>query len=105
MGYASQINAKDVGGDNEFYLPHHGVYKNTIRESKLRVVFDSATVFNGKCLNDALISGPNLLNDLPTVLIKFREGAIAVTSDIKAMFSRRRMTRQDARYHRFLWLR
>ena len=103
MGYASQVKDDDVGGDNEFYLPHHGVYKNTISKRKLRVVFDSAAAFNGKCLNDALITGPKLLNDLPTVLVKFREGAIAVTSDREAMFSRIRMTKQDARYHRFLW--
>ena len=101
MGYVWQIKDDDVGGDNVFYLPHHRVYKNTITKRKLRVVFDSAVVFNGKCLN-ALITGPSLLNDLPTVLIKFQEGAIAVPSDIEAMFSRIRMTKQDAQYYRFL---
>ena len=103
MGYASKVKDEDVGGHNEFYLPHHGVFKNSLTKKKLRVVFDSAAPLKGKCLNDTLITGPNLMNDLPTVLIRFREGAIAVTADIEAMFSRIRMKKEDARYHRFLW--
>ena len=43
------------------------------------------------------------MNNLPTVLIRFREGVIAVTADIEAMFSRIQMKRENARYHRFLW--
>ena len=42
------------------------------------------------------------MNDLPTVLIKFREGAIVVTSDIEAMFSRIRIKREDATFERLL---
>ena len=42
-------------------------------------------------------------NDLPSVLLKFRQKAVGIGADIKAMFSRIRLTRKDARYHRFLW--
>ncbi len=57
----------------------------------------------GKCLNDALLPGPVLQNELPQVLAKFREGDVAFGGDIEAMFSRVRLQEQDARYHRFLW--
>ena len=84
-----------------FYLPHHGVYKNTPGPKKLRVVFNAP--FRGKGLNDALYVGPAWLNLLRQVLMKFRERRVAFTADIEAMFSRIRLTPTDARYHQFLW--
>ena len=65
-GYASRVQ-EDNGP--AFYLPHHGVYKNTLGPKKLRVVFNAAAPFRGKCLNDALYKGPAWLNQLPQVLI------------------------------------
>ena len=67
------------------------------------MVFDTAAVFKGKCFNDACITGPVLINDLPNVLIKFREGALEFSADIKAMLSRVRMNAEDSRLHGFLW--
>ena len=99
-GYASRVQ-EDNGP--AFYLPHHGVYKNTLGPNKLRVVFNAAAPFRGKCLNDALYKGPAWLNQLPQMLIKFRERRVAFTADIEAMFSRIRLKPEDARYHRFLW--
>ena len=59
------------------------------------MVFDSAAVLSGKYLN-TLITGPSLINDLLTTLIKLRESAIVVTSDIEAMSNRIQMTEEDA---------
>ena len=103
-GYAVKINEDDeVNGSDQWYLPHHGVYKKSATEKKLRVVFDAAAKYNGKSLNDALLPGPTLQNELPHVLTKFREGDIGFGADIEAMFSRIRLREEDARYHRFLW--
>ena len=66
-------------------------------------MFDAAAKYNGKSLNDALLPGPTLQNELPHVLTKFREGDIGFGADIEAMFSRIRLREEDARYHRFLW--
>ena len=44
------------------------------KEGKVRTVFDAAPKFNGRCLNDCIISGPALQNSLPTVITRFREG-------------------------------
>ena len=84
-----------------YYLPHFGVPKAD--GSGVRIVFDAAAEHKGKCLNDAVISGPPLQNALPEVLIRFREGEIAWSADIQAMFSRIRLPAWDRRYHRFLW--
>ena len=103
-GYAHKVSQEDnLDGPNQWYLPHHGVYKKSSAEKKIRVVFHASAKHRGKCLNDALLPGPVLQNELPQVLTKFREGDVAFGADIEAMFSRIRLQKQDARYHRFLW--
>ena len=54
-------------------------------------------------MNDAILSGPALQSSLPSVLIQFREGAVAWASDVEAMFSRFRLNPSDANYFCFLW--
>ncbi|XP_057379669.1 uncharacterized protein LOC130701908 [Daphnia carinata] len=102
-GYVSEVEEEGDPITAQYFLAHHGVYKKSASERKLRIVFDSAAQFQGKCLNDAMLTGPTLQNMLPSVLIKFREAEVAFTADIEAMFSRIRLRPQDARYHRFLW--
>ncbi|XP_059098436.1 uncharacterized protein LOC131892630 [Tigriopus californicus] len=101
-GYAVKIsNPRELDHPCQAFLPHHGVWKKNKKD--VRVVMDSAAQFKGKSLNDCLMSGPPLQNDLMDVLLRFREGSTAVTGDIEAMFSRIYMHEDDGRYHRFLW--
>ena len=104
-GYASLVNDEDLHSNDQYYLPHHGVYKKVYgkKKKKLRVVFDAAARWKKKCLNDGMRRGRKLQNDLPKVLIRFRQGEIAFAADITAMYSRIRLRPNDARYHRFLW--
>ena len=62
-GYAHKVNPdEDLNGPEQWYLPHHGVYKKTTADKKIRVVFDASAKYNDKCLNDALLPGPALQN-------------------------------------------
>ncbi|XP_057366955.1 uncharacterized protein LOC130687814 [Daphnia carinata] len=96
QGYASRV---EDPADAKYFLAHHGVYKGT----KLRVVFDAAASFTGKALNDAIIGGPALQPALAAVITRFRQEECAWASDIKAMFSRLRLSAEDARFFCFLW--
>ena len=69
---------------NVWYLPHHGVYHP--QKGKLRIVFDCSAKFNGACLNDLLLQGPNLANNLCGILKRFRFDRIAFVADLEAMF-------------------
>ncbi|XP_059081369.1 uncharacterized protein LOC131879149 isoform X1 [Tigriopus californicus] len=100
-GYARLVPSSELSMEEQGFLPHHGVWKKN--GSDVRVVFDSASKYRGKCLNDCLLTGPNLQNELFDVLVRFREHEIALTADIEAMFSRIRVKKEDAAYHRFLW--
>lgn len=56
----------------------------TRKSTKLRVVFDaSAQAINGLSLNQTMLSGPKLQQDIVAILLRFRLGMIAVTRDIK----------------------
>ena len=85
-----------------WYLPHHPVF-NVNKPGKMRVVFDAASKSSGTSLNDSLVTGPDLLNSLVGVLMRFRLEKIAIVADIEAMFHQVLVPKSDADSLRFLW--
>ena len=103
QGHASKVIEGEPEADGRtWYLPHHAV-QNPNKPGKVRVVFDAAAKCDGTSLNDNLISGPNNLNSLPGVLMRFRQGRVPVASDVKQMFHQITIRPQDRRSQRFLW--
>lgn len=84
-----------------WFLPHHGVKHK--RKNKLRVVYDCSCKFRGISLNDVLLQGPDLTNNLVGVLLRFREAKIAVSADIAKMFYMIKVPKSDSNFLRFLW--
>ena len=101
-GYAEHVpeNAPEPT-HGVWYIPHHGV--SNPNKAKLRVVFDCAAQYRGKSLNDYLYQGPDFMNSLVGILIRFREKPFAIAADIKAMFSQVRAKPADHELQRFLW--
>ncbi|UYV65055.1 hypothetical protein LAZ67_3002993 [Cordylochernes scorpioides] len=86
------------------YLPHRPVFKAESRTTPLRPVFDaSCRSYNGLSLNDYLEKGPNLLEKIPEILIRFREKVIGVLADIRKAFQMITVQLQDQDFLRFLW--
>ncbi|XP_071812124.1 uncharacterized protein [Apostichopus japonicus] len=100
QGYAEPVVNKGIPG-NVWYLPHHPV--ENPHKNKVRVVYDCAARFAGTSLNDQLLKGPDLMNDLLGVLLRFRQGRVAIVSDIEAMFHQVKMIEPDRDVLRFLW--
>jgi hypothetical protein len=103
-GYVRKLSPEEaaVTTTRTFYLPHFGVTSPN-KPGKFRLVFDAAAKAMGYSLNDFIVSGPDLLQPLPEVLHKFREGRIAFTGDIADMFHRVAVREEDQYSQRFLW--
>ena len=84
-----------------WYIPHHGVYHRVKR--KIRVVFDCSAKFNGKSLNDCLLTGPDLINSLLGILLRFRKEQVAFQCDITKMFLQFKVQPHQRDLLRFLW--
>ena len=102
-GHACVVGPIDLNSESpQWFLPHHAVFKRSNPE-KCRVVFDCAAKFKGTSLNDAIHQGPNLLNNLSGVLIRFRAEHVAVVADIRSVFRRCCVAGRDRGFLRFLW--
>ena len=97
-GYARLLSREEAANVN-FLIPHHPVWK----DGKIRIVFDCSAKYRGFSINDALMKGPNLNNDLMATMLRFRQYRYAVTCDIKKMFLQFRVTKEDETYLGFLW--
>ncbi|XP_055527103.1 uncharacterized protein LOC129719731 [Wyeomyia smithii] len=93
---------KQVNPERVWYLPL-GVVTNPRKPNKIRMVWDAAAKANGVSFNDMLLKGPDLLVSLVEVLLRFREGKIAVCSDIREMFLRILIREEDKWSQCFLW--
>ncbi|XP_049300118.1 uncharacterized protein LOC125772715 [Anopheles funestus] len=69
------------------YIPHHAVIKESSSSTKVRVVFDaSCKTTSGYALNDTLLIGPTVQDDLLTIILRFRKHAVALVADVEKMY-------------------
>ncbi|XP_036347099.1 uncharacterized protein LOC118756443 [Rhagoletis pomonella] len=87
-----------------YYMPHHAVVKNTSSTTKLRVVFyASCKTTSGFSLNDALMIGPQLQEDLFSIMVRFRTHRYAIMADVEKMYRQVYVAEQDVDYQRIVW--
>jgi len=86
------------------YLPHRAVIKLESLTTPIRPVFD-ASCKSGRnpSLNDCLEKGPNLLELIPSILLRFREKKIGIIGDIRKAFQTINVKESDRDFLRFLW--
>ena len=82
------------------YIPHLPVMRNS-ETTPLRIVYDCSA--GHPSLNDCLLTGPSLTNELGNILLKFRLNRYACSSDIEKAFLNIHLNKNDRDYTRFLW--
>ena len=86
-----------------YYLPPHCVFKDSTT-TKLRVVFDASSKSpNGYSLNNYLLLGPRLQEDVFDILIYFRRHKFALSADVAKMYRQVALDESDRDFHRILW--
>ncbi|XP_044582954.1 uncharacterized protein LOC123263974 [Cotesia glomerata] len=80
------VHVPDDSGPG-YYMPHHPIIKTSSTTTKVRVVFDaSAKTDKGISLNEVLLTGPTIQDNLFTIILRFRTFVYAMTSDIAQMY-------------------
>ena len=101
MEYVANDHARKVTPEEQarqcpkrWLLPHHAVMSPT--KTKVRVVFDAAARYCNMSLNEALMKGPHLLQNLVGVLLRFREERIALVADVEQCSIRSKSVRRTS---------
>ena len=94
--------ASSDGDGKVWYLPHFGVY-HPKKPNQIRVVFNSSCEFRGASLNKELLAGPDMMNSLLGVLMRFRQESVGVMCDVEQMFHSFHVDTDHRDYLRFLW--
>ena len=105
-GFIEKVpTSPDTQSTNIHYLPHHPVHKDSVT-TPIRIVYDcSCRKDKGSAsLNDCLLVGPPFLNDLCSIILRFRTHAYAFATDIEKAFLHVKLYEADRDSTRFLWL-
>ena len=99
--YIEQVPISEVESDNVNTMPIHIVTHP--KKGKHRVVVDPNCNFNGHGINDILLQGPNLIKEMNSVFLKFRESSVAFSADIQDMFHNFKVPLHQRDLLRFYW--
>ena len=108
LGYITDCYAKPLWADKIqeekacgfWYLSHHGVV-NPKKPGKFCIVFDCASTFQGKSINNHMYTGPDVLNTL--ICVFFRQKRVAIVGDVTEIYYCVKVYKEDERFLRFLW--
>ena len=91
-------------GEDGYFIPHHGVFKQDSSSTPLRIVYDgSAKSSSGYSLNDILHVGPKLHTDSFSILLRFRLFQVAMISDVRQMYLRILVTPEHRKFQKIVW--
>lgn len=103
LGHMRQVQHNKNNTDF-FYLPHHAVLKPESSSTKLRVVFDASAKTRGShSLNEWMLAGPRLQDDLATILLRWRFHKYVISADIEKMYRQILINQEHCRYQRIFW--
>ncbi|GFY04804.1 uncharacterized protein TNCV_3952131 [Trichonephila clavipes] len=73
LGHMREVTVENDNPKMNYFLPHHGVYRPEKSTTKVRVVFNtSSPTDNGLSLNDILLNGGVIQDNLYAQMIRFR---------------------------------
>ena len=103
LGHMEKVPDHEVNTlEPNYYIPHHCIKGES--DLKFRVVFDaSAKSSNGVSLNNNLLIGPTIQDNLFDIILKFREKKIALKADIAKMYRQVKVSPIDTNFQQIVW--
>ena len=103
-GFIEEVKLPAVTS-NCHYIPHHAVKKES-PTTPIRIVYDCSCHQSNASpsLNDCLQMGAPFLQDLCSVIVRFRLHRFAISTDIEKAFLHVHLHEDDRDFTRFLWL-
>ncbi|XP_052870601.1 uncharacterized protein LOC128276174 [Anopheles cruzii] len=97
LGHMERLTEPIDDSVQHYYIPHHAVVKEASTTTKVRVVFDaSCKTSAGTSLNDMLLVGPVVQQDVYAIMLRFRSHPIALVAHVEKMY---RQILHDASSH------
>ncbi|XP_062557578.1 uncharacterized protein LOC134222449 [Armigeres subalbatus] len=104
LGHMEKVTGAASMTIRRCFLPHHPVFKEDSTTTKVRVVFDaSCSTSSGVSLNDVLLTGPVIQDDLRAIIIRSRTKQIMLVSDVEKMFRQIWVHPEDRPLQCILW--
>lgn len=106
LGHMTLIPEHEIAirDSKHFYLPHHAVVKEDSTTTKLRVVFDGSCQTSSKVsLNDNLMKGAVLQEDIFSLITRFRRHKYGLSADIEKMYRQILVHPEHRDYQRIIW--
>ncbi|XP_065094442.1 uncharacterized protein LOC135714967 [Ochlerotatus camptorhynchus] len=86
-GHMRKIDEHSTEVPVSYYIPHHPVIKDSSTTTRVRVVFDASSKSStGISLNDVLLNGPVIQDELRTIIMRGRFYRIMLVADVEKMF-------------------
>ncbi|XP_037929892.1 uncharacterized protein LOC119664680 [Teleopsis dalmanni] len=103
LGHMS-LSTRNFSVSPHYFIPHQCVLRPQSTSTKLRVVFDASSRTSTQLsLNDILLVGPTIQEELYTTLLRFRMHKYALTADITKMYRQVLIDEADRDFQLILW--
>lgn len=104
LNHMKVVKKEEIDDPKAVYLPHHAVVREDKDTTKVRVVFNaSCKGVNNVSLNDNLLVGPKLQQDLRHLLMRWRHHRICIIADLVKMYRQVLVDKEDTNYQRIVW--
>ena len=99
----TELNSWVNSGGKVYFMPHQAVTNPTSKSTPVRVVFNNTLTYAGYSMNANLDLGPDILANLHSLLLRFRNDSVAAAGDIKKMYYMVRVDLEDQFMQLFIW--
>lgn len=86
-----------------WYISHLVAPNHHSSSTPVRIVWNSSQEFKGISLNNLLHKGPDVLNPIQGVLLRFRSRLYAALGDVKKMYNSVWLKDEEVHVHQFFW--